>query len=176
MLPDETEAILDRHLDGDFRIFPMAETKTSAAQIEAIGRKYGVVYPQELVAHICGRFPGLYVEVKEEIWPRPKPYEVGAFWSFLYALHTFTSAPESDDWMRLDHAADSFQKGTGLVAAPVLKVVGDADLYCIAADGRLVRFIHDENNLEPVALNFWQLLDREIAELHARKVQKKNGG
>jgi len=31
-LPDETEAILDRHLDGDFRIFPMAETKTSAAQ------------------------------------------------------------------------------------------------------------------------------------------------
>ena len=173
--PDETEAILSRHLDGDFRVFPMAETETSAAQIEAIGRTYSVVYPQELVAHICGRFPGLYVEVKEEIWPRPKPYEVGAFWSFLHALHTFTSAPESPDWMRLDHAAESFQKGTRLMAAPVLKVVGDADLYCVDPDGRLVRFIHEENKLEPLPIGFWQLFESEIAELRARKEQKKAG-
>ncbi len=173
---DQTEAILGRHLDSDFRVFPMAETKTTAAQIEAIGRKYGIAYPPELVAHICGRFPGMFVEVKEEIWPRPKLYEAGPFWSFLYAVHTFTSAPESEDWMRLDSTAESFQSGTGLVAGPILRVVGDADLYCVDADGRLVQFDHEANSLEPIPLNFWQLLEREIAELHARKVQKKNGG
>jgi hypothetical protein len=78
--------------------------------------------------------------------------------------------------MRLDCAAESFQKGTGLVAAPVLKIVGDANVYCVDPEGRLVRFDHDENNLEPVALDFWHLLEREIVELHARKVRKKNGG
>jgi hypothetical protein len=96
MPPDQTDEILSRHLDRDFTVYPMAETETSAAQIEAIGKIYGIKYPSELVAHICGRFPGIYVEAKEAIWPRPKAYEVGPSWSFLYALHTFTSAPESE--------------------------------------------------------------------------------
>ena len=173
MLADETEVILARHIDSDFTIYPMAETETSAAQIAAIGEKHGVKYPPELVAHICGRFPGIYVEVKEAIWPRPKPYEVGPFWSFLYALHTFTSAPESESWMRLDDAAASFQKRTGLKAAPVLKIVGDADVYCVDADGRLAQFEHETNGLNPVDLDFWQMFEREIAELRSRKEKKK---
>jgi hypothetical protein len=171
---DQTEAILGRYLDGDFHVFPMAETQTSGVQIEAIGRKHGVKYPPEFAAHICGRFPGIYVEVKEAIWPRPKLFNVGPFWSFLYALHTFTSASESEDWMRLDAAAETFQRDTGFVAAPVLKIVGDADLYCVDGDGRLMQFRHELNEMQPVELDFWQLFEREIADLHARKVQKKN--
>jgi len=173
---DQTEGILGRHLDGDFRVFPMAETAATAAQIEAIGRRYGVLYPAELAAHICRRFPGMYVEVKEEIWPRPKPFEVGPFRSFLYAVHTFTSAPESEDWMRLDSAAESFQKTTGLAAAPILKVVGNADCCCVNGEGHLFQFNHEENSLQPVALNFWQLLEQEMAELNDRKERKKRGG
>lgn len=135
---DLTESILGRHLDGDFNVFPMAETTTSPEQIESIAEAYRVNYPPELVAHLCGRFPGIYVEVKEELWPRPKLGDVGEFWSFLYAIHTYTSAPESLHWMRLDAAAESFQLDTGFVAAPILKVVGDADLYCVDAEGHLV--------------------------------------
>jgi hypothetical protein len=77
--------------------------------------------------------------------------------------------------MRLDAAAESFQKDTGLVAAPILKVVGDADVFCADAEGRLVQFRHETNELEPVPLNFWQLFEREITELHARKARKKAG-
>src|SRR6266581_1979648 len=99
---DQTEAILAKYLDADFRVMPMAEAKQSANQIDAIARKHAVRYPPEFCAHICGRFPGIFVEVKEEIWPRAKEYAVGPFWSFLYGLHTFTSASESEPWMRLD--------------------------------------------------------------------------
>jgi hypothetical protein len=172
---DQTEDILGNHLDGDFRVYPMAKTPTSLAQIEALEQRFGVKYPRELAAHICGRFPGLILEVKEEIWPRPQAYDTGPFWSFLYGLHTFTSAPESEDWMRLDVAAETFQRETGLAAAPILQVIGDADVYCADAQGQIVRFDHETGELEAVGLNFWQLFEREVQELCVRKEKKKRG-
>lgn len=170
---DQTEAILRRHLDHDFTVFPMADTPVSQQQIETIAARFGVKYPPELIGHICGRFPGLYVEVKEEIWPRPRAGDVGPFWSFLYALHTYTSAPASTDWMRLDHAVESFQRQTGLAAAPILRIVGDADLYCVDKNGTILQFRHEENSLEAVPLDFWQLFDREVSELRKRKDRKR---
>jgi hypothetical protein len=173
--PDQTEAILDKHLDADFRVFPMAKGKASRDQLDAIGQKHGVVYPPEFAAHVCGQFPGIFVEVKKEVWPRHKEHDVGPFWSFLYALHTFTPAIESEPWMRLDDAATQLRTENGLVAAPVLRIVGDADVYCVDAQGQLVRYRHETNELEPVQGTFWDLFDREIAELRARKDKKKSG-
>ena len=169
---DKTDFILRKHLDGDFKVFPMAENPANETQIQTIAEQVGVRYPPELIAHICGQFPGLYVEVIESVWTRPKAYDVGPFWSFLYALHTYTSVPESEPWMRLGDAALSFQKKTGLKAAPVLRIVGDVDLYCVDSEGRIVRFRHEESKLEPMALTFWELLDREIGELAKRKARK----
>ena len=171
--PDQTEAILGRHLDADFTAFPMAEAKQSPDRLEAIGRKHGIKYPDEFSAHVSGRFPGIYVEVKEQVWPRPKVCDVGPFWSFLYALHTFTCAAESEPWMRLDDAATSFRSETGLSAAPVLKVVGDADVYCVNERGELVQFKLETNELEAVRLSFWELFEREVRELRERKDRKK---
>jgi len=170
---DQTEAILNKYLDADFRVSPMARASQSASSVEEIGRKHAVRYPPDFSAHVCGRFPGVFVEVKEEIWPRSKEYDVGPFWSFLYALHTFTPDPNSEPWMRLDDAAASIQADTGLSVAPVLRVVGDADLYCVDASGRLVQFRHETNELENVDLTFWQLFEREIAALRKRKDKKK---
>ncbi|AKF04462.1 hypothetical protein [Sandaracinus amylolyticus] len=172
-MTDRTLEILREHLDGDFRVVPLAQTPVSREQIAAIGARVGVTYPVELADHVCGRFPGMYVEVKESVWPRPKPYDVGPFWSFLYALHTYTSAPESEPWMRLDHAAERFRAKTGLDAAPVLRIEGDANVYCIDARGALCRFHHELNRLEPVEGDYWSLLDRELRELRERKDRKK---
>jgi hypothetical protein len=169
---DLTLTILDKYLDEDFRAFPMAESKQSLIQVQAVSRKLGVTFPSEFISHVCGRFPGVYVEVIEEVWPRPKLHDVGPFWSFLYALHTFTSAPDSEPWMRLDVAAEEFKK-TGLCAVPVLQIVSDADFYCIDQKGGLVQFRHETNELEPVQLNFWQLFEREVSELRKRKNRKK---
>ena len=170
---DQTEAILSKYFDSDLKVFPMAERKTSLAQVEAIGEKYGVKYPVEFVTHVCGRFPGIYAEVKEAIWPRPKPLDVGPFWSFLYAFHTFTPAAESEAWMQLSVAAESFQEKTGLTAAPVLKVVGDADVYCVNPKGQLVQFDHEVGDIKPINLSFWELFEKEAAELVAQGAQEK---
>ncbi|HTL28870.1 MAG TPA: hypothetical protein VL282_06615 [Tepidisphaeraceae bacterium] len=171
--PDQTEAILGKYLDADFRVFPMAKGRQSPDQLNAIGQKHGVVYPPEFSAHVCGQFLGIFVEVEEEVWPRPKEYDVGPFWSFLYALHTFTPATDSEPWMRLDDAATKLRTESGLLAAPILRIVGDADLFCIDPEGQLVHYRHETNELEPVSLTFWELFEREIAELRSRKDRKK---
>lgn len=174
-LRDETEEILRRHLTGDFVVFPMAEAPTSPEAVLAVGRRLGVPLPAELLAHLSGRFPGIWVEAKESIWPRPKPYEVGPFWSFLYGVHTFTAAGESEDWMRMETAALELREQTGFTAMPVLKVVGDADLYCVDSGGQLVQFNHELDLLEPVELGFFALFEREVEELVKRVEQKKAG-
>lgn len=169
---DRTVEILQRHADDDFTVYPMAETRVTLRQIQEIGAQYGVRYPREFCAHVLGRFPGILFAVNESVWPRPKPLDVGPFWSFLYAFYTYTSAPESEEWMRLDVAAQSFQEQSGLKAAPILKVIGDADVYCVDATGAIVQYNHELNELTPVELDFWGLLDQEAAELKARKLLK----
>ena len=172
--PDRTEAILRQYFDSDFRAFPMADSAVNQEQFSALEEKFGVKYPPEFVAHVLGRFPGLYLEVKEAIWPRPKPLEIGPFWSFLYALHTYTSAPESESWMKLETAAQSFKElEPSLQLGPILRVVGDRDLYCATSDGSIVQFQHETGELEPFNGDFWQLLETEIRALYERKVRKK---
>jgi hypothetical protein len=170
--PDRTEEILRRHLDGDFIVFPMAESAASVKELNVIANGFSVTFPEEFVAHVCGRFPGLYVEVKEEHWPRPKPLEVGPFWSFLYGLHSFTPCSSSEDWMRLDYVARNFQEGSGLQCVPILQVVGDANYYCVDMNGAIVRYDHETNGLSVETGDFWSIFEREIVELKSRKVRK----
>jgi len=169
--PDRTVAILDRYLDADFRIFPMAEAASTIARIRAIEQEYGIRYPGEFVAQALGQFPGIYVEVKEEIWPRPEALQVGPFWTFSTHETGYTPAAESESWMRLDTAAESFRQ-QGLAAAPILRVVGDADVYCATPSGGIARFQHETGELKPFQGGFWQLFEQEISALRDRKMRK----
>src|SRR5208283_72341 len=104
-MSDKTTELLAKYLDQDFKVFPMAEKPCTASDIGRIEKNFKIKMPKEYSEHICGEFPGLFVEVKEEVWPRPKPYDVGASWTFLFGIHSFTARSESPDWMRLDFVA-----------------------------------------------------------------------
>jgi hypothetical protein len=171
---DKTQDILTKYLDSDFRVFPMAENKTSKKEIEKFEEEIGILLTKEFKAHLLGRFPGIYVEVLEEKWPRPKEYDVGPFWTFLYGLHTFTGSSESDDWMRMNYNYYQMLETANQRAVPILKIIGDADVYCINENSNIVRFKHEENKFDAIDCDFWQLLDNEISELKKRKDRKIN--
>lgn len=174
--PDQTIEILNRHLTGDFRVSPMAEKRSTIATVQAVAKRLGVTFPPELVAHLTGEFPGIFIEAKEEVWPRPKLYDVGPFWSFLYAVHTYTAASDSSNWMRIEFAANEFQQNTGLDAVPVLAIKGDANIYCLNPESKLVRFDHELNTLEPIEMGFFQLFEQEVTALRQRVDQKNSEG
>lgn len=174
-MSDRTESILEKYLDGDFRVFPMSDAPCVEEDLREVSRRVGVHFPSDYQSHVLGRFPGIYIEVKEDVWPRPRAFEVGPFWSFLYAVHTFTPNQGAPDWMRLDRAAEVFQADTGLIAAPVLKIVGDPSVFCVDLSGGLCRFDVDTGTLRALDTTFWQLFEDEVREIKGRKDKKLQG-
>lgn len=167
--PDLTQDIVSRHLDGDFTVYPLGEGRPTEKAVSAVAAELGVRFPDAFVAHVCGWLPGACILAREEVWPRPMPYDTGPFWTFLYGLHTFTPLRGSEDWMRLDLVGRQFQAQTGLAAAPILKRQGDRNVFCVDAHGSLLAYDHERNSLSAVDLDFWRLLEREVSELVDRK-------
>ena len=167
--PDRTQEIVSRHVDGDFTVYPLGEGHPVENEVTAVAKNLGVKFPDEFIAHICGWLPGTYILAREEVWPRPKAYDVGPFWTFLFGLQTFTPLRQSEDWMRLDLVGQQFQAQTGLIAVPILKIQGDADVYCVDNSGSLMAYDHELNSLSKMNLDFWELFEREVIALVERK-------
>jgi hypothetical protein len=177
-MEDKTMKILGKYLDNDFRVSPMAPNQSAIEDVKLIENELQIKFPKEYIAHLLGEGAevlgerGLYIEVKEEIWPRPKQYDVGPFWSFLYGIHTFTPSKESQDWMRLEFAGKQFIEETGIKAVPILKIIGDANVYCTNENGEIVQYNHEENIIERIGVDFWELFEKELSELKKRKEMK----
>jgi hypothetical protein len=181
-MEDRTIELLRKYLDGDFLILPMAPNKLSIQDIIDSETELGIKLPEEYRIHLLGNGDdilgsrGIYIEVVESIWERPKRLDVGPFWSFLYGFHTYTASKQSEDWMRIEIAGKEFFENTGLKVVPILRIIGDADLYCIDVNSQIVRYRHEENNIENVNMDFWQVLEYELQELLERKNRKIEQG
>ena len=173
MLEDRTmEFVKAFDEDDDFMVYEMASEKCTEKNVTDVEKILGVKFPNEYKAHILGDVAGgVFVEVIEEIWPRKRGG--GAAWMFFSGLHTFTPSKDSDDWMRLEVVGNDFMKETGLKAVPILKILCDADVYCVNENGEIVQFCHEGFALTKVNMNFWELLDRELKALNERKEMMK---
>ena len=177
-MEDKTIRLLENYLDGDYRVSPMAPNKVTIEDIRKAEKALEVKFPNEYIAHLLAEGAdvlgerGIYIEVKEDVWPRAKLYDVGPFWAFLYGLHTFTASAESEDWMRLETVGKQFVETTGIKAVPILQVIGDANVYCVNERGVIFRYNHEENILEDVNLSFWELFELELKELKERKERR----
>ncbi|MDR1626198.1 MAG: SMI1/KNR4 family protein [Spirochaetia bacterium] len=180
-MEDKTLEILGKYLDKDFRVSPMARNQSTMDDIKSIERELKIKFPDEYIAHLLGegtdvlKERGLCIEVKEEIWPRAQQYDVGPFWSFLYGIHTFTPSMESEDWMRLEFAGKQFYEENEIKAVPILKIIGDANLYCVNEIGKIVQYDHEQNIVEEINMDFWELFEKELGELKKRKEMKIKG-
>jgi hypothetical protein len=172
---DQTKEILDRHLDKDFFCAVSDQGAPSSAELERLAAKHGCRLPSDFLAHSTGKFAGIYIEVKEAIWPRPNELDVGPFWSFLYAVFVYSASPDAPDWMNMEKRAEEFQAATGRSLIPCLEIVGDADIYLFDASGQIVRWDHETDELEAFDGSFFELLDHEVGELRQRKDQRVAG-
>ncbi len=75
--------------------------------------------------------------------------------------------------MNIHIAAEQF-KELGHNVIPVLKVWADANVYCYNEDGRLVKYLHEDNTFERVDKTWFQLIEHEFNELAERKNRKLN--
>lgn len=170
---DRTWDLLSRHLEDDtYDVMSARENAPPAAQLQALAEELQCRFPDEFLAHASGRYGGVYVAVKEELWPRPREFDVGPFWTFLWGLCTFNDAEGIPDFMDLRAMTLQFRDDTGLPLVPFLKVFGDANRYCFDRDGNIVYWEHETNEATPTGKDFFQVLEEELVELRERKDKK----
>ena len=173
---DITEELLEKHMDQDsYFIVAAQESAPSKETLVEAGSQLGCIFPEEYLAHATSAYGGVYIEVKEDIWPRAKAHDAGPFWSFLYGLYVFNLTPDIPDFMNIKTCAEQFRKETGHSIVPFLKVIGDANVYCFDDSGHVVRWDHDSNEIAPENKSFFEVLDFELGELRERKERKVAG-
>ena len=170
---DRTEDIINLIWDrDDYYLVAAGEDAPTEKQVSAVAARYGIRLPSEYVAHATGYWGSPYLEVKEHLWPRHKAGDVGPFWSFLYGLFVYAYSEQAPDWMQVGPAADEFAQ-RGHKVLPILKVIGDADVYCFDAEGKIQRWQHETDTFEPFTGGFFDLLEYEFKELDSRKKTKE---
>lgn len=161
---------------ASFAIFACQGNEPSEADVAAFEATVGFRLPEEFREFTMSALGGLYMEVKEEIWPRPKLYDVGPFWSFLYGLKVFGIAEDIPEMLDIRVQTSEMSAAGFTALVPFLQRVGDANKYCFDPKGQILDWDHevpDESRV--VGETFSELLLREIRELETRKDQKMRG-
>jgi hypothetical protein len=169
-MQDKTWSLMEKHLEQDtYQIVSAQSNAPSVEKLSAIGAALGCAFPEQFIVHASGQYGGLYVAVKEDIWPRAKEFDVGPFWTFLYGFCTFNTAEGIPEFMDIQIITENFRNDTSLDLVPFMKLFGDASRYCFDAKGDIHLWDHGTNEAEPVEKSFFELLDYQLGELKQRK-------
>ena len=156
-----------------YEVFSQQGAEPSTADVAAFEKLIGFHFPAEFREFALHPLGGLYMAVKEELWPRFKAYDVGPFWSFLYGFMVFSLSAQAPDWLQMSNAWRDLSDDGYPQFVPFLKIVGDADPYCFTRDQKIVIWRHETpSEPEGVAKSFSEVLMFEIRELEQRKERK----
>ena len=169
----EYEAILDRHIDGDFSVFACGKDAPAESVLQQFEQEIGLQLPQEFRTFSMSPLGGAYMDVKEHILPRTKEYAVGPFWSFLYGMFVFGFAKDIPDWMDIRIYTRKFREDTKTSLVAFLKILGGADLYCFDEHGSVRRWDHETGEAQQVEKSFLEVFAHEVEQLRKRKDRKK---
>jgi hypothetical protein len=170
---DPIKDALDANLDGDYSVFACGADAPKEEVLRAFETRLGYSLPTDFREFSMSPYGGIYIEVKETIWPKCKPYDVGPFWSFLRGVMTYGFAKDVPDWMDMRKQTDQFQRSSGTKLAPFLKVIGNADVYCFDPSGAVCRWDHETREAVAVGKTFVAVFADELGELRKRKERKR---
>jgi hypothetical protein len=175
MTIDEFNVSLDRTLDHDCRFTCAMQDPPQQKDVDALHQELGVRLPPEYVAFQL-RYGAAYFEVKEEVWPRPRPYAAGPYWSFLYAccvLGIGEGVPEFLDIRRgMRKFTDDFGPHLPFRLIPVFRWIGSADRICADDEGRLFEVSHETpQQPELIKMSFLEHLATSLKKLVENKAR-----
>jgi outer membrane biosynthesis protein TonB len=159
-----------------YNLMAQTDSAPSDDEVELFEKQIGFSFPKEYREFLTHPLGGLAVEVDEKLWPRPKPGDVGAAWSFCFGVYALSLASDAPEWISMQKAwAEMCELGHPELV-PVLRVATDADAYCFTDTGELVIFRHETpDNADPVEGGFFDALMHELNDLEERKNLKLEG-
>ncbi len=161
---------------SSYSVFAQQGFEPAESEIVSFEDEIGFRLPEEFRQYLLHPLGGLYMEVKEELWPRGKLYEVGPAWSFLYGFYCYSFSQEAPDWMNLRSAWQDMSESGSPHLVPFLRILSDADPYCFTREGKIVIWRH-ETPAEPDSVEgtFSEIFMEELRALEDRKARKLAG-
>lgn len=166
-----------KNYDGSsYRVVAQQGNEPTGADVAAFESRIGFRLPDEYREFAVHPLGGLYMEVKEEIWPRPQRFQVAPFWSFLYGFTVYSLSSEAPEWMQIGKAWERLSRAGYPRLVPFLKIMTNVDPYCFTPDQRIVIWQHETpEEPEPISDSFSEIVMREIRDLENRKERKLRG-
>ncbi len=131
----------------------------------------GFELPEDFREYTLHPLGGLYMEVKEDIWPRPKTNDVGPLWSFAYGFRVYSLCDKAPDWLSIRHAVKELRDRDVPDLVPFLKLISLTERYCFTPDQKIVLWVPNDEP-EEVAQSFSEIVMKAIHELEERKDMK----
>lgn len=154
--------------DDAFQVFTASKTPPTEDEVDAIEAKTGIAVPKALRAFLL-RYGVLVVEVKPEVWPRPKEFDVLPAWQFEYGVRVLGAGKNVPEELRIEAAVTDATKKAAVVpyfqriGAKWLGVFGEKVVGTWAADG----FEADEGDVIDAMLREIAALENGVARLRA---------
>lgn len=154
-----------------YQVVACMGNEPSNEDISAFEESIGMDLPYEFREFTMSSLGGLYMEVREEIWPRAKQYEVGPFWSFLRGIIVFGIAKDIPDFLDIRVKTQELNEMGYTDYIPFLQVIGNGDeIYCFDKLGNIVLLdYYETGECNLVEGAFSDCLMKEIEELEERK-------
>ena len=85
---DKTKECIDEIWDDDYYIVAAGDDAPSKQRVLDVSKSVGVILPSDYLLHAVGRMGGLYIEVKDGIWPKQDDIIIGGLYPLPYeSLH-----------------------------------------------------------------------------------------
>ena len=160
-----------------YQIVACMGNEPSEHDIKKFEHQYGINLPADFREFTMSPLGGLYMEVREEIWPRAKQYDIGPFWSFCRGIIVYGIANGIPDFLDIrEKTKELHDEGfTGFI--PFLSIIGNGDeIFCFDKDNNIVLLdCYTTGEAAPVEGAFSDCLMKQIAELEERKNKKIRG-
>lgn len=152
----------------------------SEQDIKSFENQYGINLPADFREFTMSPLGGLYMEVREEIWPRAKRFDVGPFWSFCRGIIVYGIAKGIPDFLDIRQKTKELHDEGFTDFIPFFSIIGNGDeIYCFDKDNQivLINLTADDapGEAAPIGGSFSDFLLNQIAELEERKNKKIRG-
>lgn len=162
---------------SSYQVVACMGNEPSENDILEFEQNIGIKLPQEFREFTMSSLGGLYMNVKEEVWPQAQLYDVGPFWSFCRGIIVYGIAIDIPDFLDIRLKTKELHELGYNDYIPFLSIIGNGDeIFCFDRNQNIVLLDYYATG-EVTALegSFSECLMKQIEELEDRKNKKVRG-
>jgi len=160
------------HYDSKtYQVVACMGNEPSEEDIEDFEKLYQISLPDDFRDFTMSPLGGLYMEVREELWPRAKAFDVAPFWTFCRGIKVYGIANGIPDFLDIRLKTKELHELGFVDYIPFLSIIGDGDvIFCFDKNNHIVALDwYSSGEAEELNSDFSDLLLKQIQELEERK-------